>query len=202
MTFGDDTIIRRFSDAVQRRGQQITLRRATSAGALGPNPPAVIAPVLAGNVSAGASQISIRATAAFGRILPGDTITIGTLPEITVAAVAFANAAPVDPSAPWVPGFTNIELAGTLASAASDGTAIQIIWSADALVWCVIGALDFSLRSDQIIAGDETVVIPSYGVARPSVTDQLIIGDQTRTIISVTPARQRGLIVSWQLHAR
>lgn len=202
MTFGDDTIIRRYSDAVRRRGRCITLRHVTSAGALGPNPPAVVAPVLDGPAAAGASVISVRATAAFGRILAGDKITIGALPPIAVGADVIASAAPVDPSAPWQPGFTGITLAGTLPSPAADGTAVAFTWQADTTVWCVVGEFDAKLQPTQLVAGDESVVIPAYGIAKPLATDQLLFDGETRTIVTVTRVYQRGLVVAWRVQAR
>jgi hypothetical protein len=202
VTFGDDTIVRRYSDAVQRRGRQITLRHVTSAGALGPNPPAILNPMLAGNAAAGASVISIRAIAAFGRIVAGDQITIGSMAPIAVASDVLSTAAPVDPSAPWLPGFTSITLAGTLPSAASDGTVIAFTWQSDIPVWCVVGNFDSKLQPTQLLAGDESVVIPAYGIAKPSATDQLLIDGETRTIVEVTQVYQRGLIVAWRVQAR
>ena len=198
---GNDTIIRRFSDAMQRRGRLLTLRHVTNAGPAGPNPPSVMNAVLNGNVAAGATVISIRATAATGRIRAGDQISIGAFAPLTVAADIIANTPGFDPAVAWVPGFTDV-ITAPLPADAIDGTALAFTWQADAPVWASVAGFDFSLQNTDIIAGDLDVTIAAYGVAPPADADQILIDGQIRSVRNVLPKYQRGLVVAWRLQAR
>lgn len=202
MTTGDDTIVRRYADAMQRRGTQIVLRRTTLAGRQGPNLPSVTGALLNGMTYAGAETIAIRATAASGRIIAGDRITIGTRLPISVVAEVVANAPDPNPAVVWAPGFTGVHLSSPLPRPAADGNTISFIWSADAPVWVTVESFGSSLANTDIVAGDLDIEMAAYGIARPVATNMLLIGDEIRTVVQAQPKYYRGFVVAWKIQAR
>lgn len=203
MTAGDDTMVRRYADAMQRRGRQITLRRITAlADGTTPNPPTLVFPVLDGDAAAAATSIAIRASQAIGRLLAGDTLSIGGFAPVTIAADVTARALSLDPANPATPGFDAVTLASGLPGAAADGTAIVPTWKADTLVWASVQGFAVGLRSDQIVSGDLRVRIAAFGIAQPSLTDRLLIDGYDRSIVGVDPFYVRSDIAAWDVQAR
>jgi hypothetical protein len=202
MTTGDDTIVRRYADAMQRRGAQIVLRRVTYINGVLPNPPILANAALDGPVAAGATTIAIRAEQADGRILAGDVLKLGTLGSGIVAATATAQAPGFDPANPTVPGFASVRLAQPLAAAIPDGTPITATWAADQLVWITETNFTLLQTNSQILAGDLNVQMAAFGVAQPNAVDHLIINGFTRSIVNVARSTLRGQTVAWILQAR
>ena len=198
----DDTVIRRMGDAMSRKGTLIVLRSTTQTGA-GPNPPVLIAPRLDGSVSAGATQIAIRASQATGRILAGDQIRIGTSALYTVASAVTARAPSVDPTVVVAPGFTSITLTTPLANNASDDATITPAWAADQGVYGAVGRNSLSLAGDQRIDGDFVLTIPALGVLRiPRPQDAVAFAGTWHRITQVNPVLARDKVVCWTVGAR
>jgi hypothetical protein len=199
----DDTIVRRYADAMERKGFRIVLRRISYVGGALPNPPILTAPVLDGTALAGATSIAIRASQAEGRIVQGDRLRFGTnLIAIKVAADATARGPETDPAHPATPGFATILLATPLLADVPDGTPIVASWSADQRVWATEQAYALSQRSDQILTGDLNVAIAAFNVVQPNAIDQLIFGGVIRSIVSIERSTVRGQTVAWKLQAR
>jgi hypothetical protein len=203
LTAGDDTVVRRYADAMRRRGFQMVLRRLTYVAGGAPNPPILSGAVLDGAVLAGATTITIRADQADGRLLAGDTLTIAGA-TVAIAAMVTARPAGPDPAVPVTPGFDAVALATPLVAGAADGTPLILAWSADDLVWVTEAAFSLTLASDQILAGDLHITMAAFGVAEPSHLDQLIAADRSfvRSIVTVGRAMARGQTVAWQIQAR
>lgn len=193
MTTGDDTIVRRYADAMERRGEQIVLRRLTAPGG---NPPTLVNPVLAADVVAGAVSVSLNADQAAGSILAGDKLVIGSAEALVIKTTVLARVS-LDQ-----PGFDAVLLDSGVLFDAAAGTAVNLAWQADQLVWAYVQSFPVSLQSDQRIGGDWNVIIAAYGVASPTPIDEVVIDEKARQIVSVDRLRQRGETVAWNVHAR
>lgn len=202
MTTGDDTIIRRYADAVERRGTKVTLRRTTLVNGVSPNPAVLVSPVLDGNHSSGATSIAIRAGQATGRIIAGDKLKIGALDPITVSATATARLPSMDPSVTPNPGFASVSLAAPLPSGQADGAVIVPTWVADQQVWVVLTGAPINMTNDRILAGDLFVRMPSFNTAQPLMDQQLLVNGDWRTVVNVRPVFWNTLISAWDVQAR
>lgn len=202
MTTGDDTIVRRYADALQRRGSQVVLRQISYINGATPNPPILSAPVLDGAVLAGASQIAIRADAADGRLVAGDMLAIDGQRPIAVTADVSARDLGADPANPIIPGFDLVSLASPLGAPAADGAVIVPAWAADQTVWIVESSFSLRHTNEQILAGDLSITLAAFGVDRPNLIDQLLIEGFTRSIINVARSVVRGQTVAWSIQAR
>lgn len=221
MTADDETIARRYADAMRRRGRLVKLRRVTQVDGQ-PNPPVLFDPIVRGLHPAGGTTVSIDATQAVGRIIPGDTLRFGALEPIAIAVAAVARSPGMDPAVPPAvgleiidglllpgqeghpnrPGFTDVQLAQTLPANLPDGTVVTPIWAADSDVWGSVQAFPLQLRGDQIIAGDMRIVLAALGVERPAMTDLILADDMIYSVIGIDPVYQRAARVAWSLHAR
>jgi hypothetical protein len=199
----DDTVVRRFADAVERKGVQGVLRRIGYLGGASGNPPMLDFPVIDGNFAIGAVEISIRAQAAEGRLVAGDRLMLQGLPgALVVEAENVARGPGYDPANPVVPGFDQVQLTVPLTAPIADGALITPCWIADQPVWFMES--DFSLReqSDQILEGDLSVSIAAFGVARPNALDVLLVDGFARSIVNVARKTVRGQTVAWIVQAR
>jgi len=157
--------------------------------------------VLEGPILAGATTIMLRASQAVGRILAGDRLAIGATSFIAVATTVTAREPSMDPAIIVTPGFDAITLTSP-APAAPDGAPITPIWSADRIIPAAIQSYSLSLRNDQILAGDEEVIIAAYGNDRPDDTDILIFDGTPRSVVDVYPVYVLGLAAAWRVHVR
>ena len=200
MIVGAYTVVRRYSDALRRRGTPIVWRRVSrlAGGDAQPNPPTLLNPVLDGNVSAGATSLSIRATAASGRLFPGDALALGSLPPLVVAAITPSRAI-----GSGTPGFTAVPLTSAIPSAQPDGTPIVPTWAADSQVYARIGGFPLQVIGDQILSNDLSVEMAAFGLsAVPSPIDLLVIDGNVRTIVAMVPTYALGAVVKWTIQAR
>lgn len=202
MALGDDTIIRRMSDATERRGQKVTLRRVAKVSGQLPHPPVLFDAVVDGDFLTGATQISIRAGQAVGRLISGDKLTIGGTVKVTVSGTVNARTPSVDAATVVTPGFTNIPLLPALAANISDGDDVVLVPGTDTDVYVMPTSISARLRPDQIIAGDLFMRLPAFNVSKPATTDIVIMGDDRYSIIGIDPFLHRGMVAGWDLHLR
>lgn len=187
----------RIADVIRRNGAPVALRRLASAGTRN-SPPTLAAPVLDGPVAAGATVLALRGAQAYGRLVAGDTLTLGGQ-TVTVAAETASR--PIDAA---VPGFDAVPLTTAIAADLPDATPVVPGWAADLAVYAKVQSFPRRLVDGQLIRSrDLSVAIGALpDGSEPQLSWQLVIGADVRDILDVRPAYYGALIVRWDLQAR
>ncbi len=187
----------RLADAYQRTGAQILLRQVSGTGGPSPliNPPRVTGAVLSAPVSQMATAVSIAATTAAGRLVPGDIINAAGVQLVVTTAAA---ALPV-----MTPGFGAIGIQPAPAAIAS-GTPVTFTFGADLIVFGEILSYPISLiDGDKIRSRDLQVKIAAYNLPDEIPPDwSIIINGREMAVLSAVPTFMRGEIMSWTIQAR
>ena len=199
MTTPSTMLAKRVYQAYVRRAKRVVLRQVTTVPGPNPspNPPTCEAPVLAASYPAGATVVSINAAAAIGRLIQGDTLTIGGAGYVvagTVASRAYANPPP---------GFDHVQLEGPLGAAAAAGAPILATWAADFPSYAKIGAFPRYVLNDELVqAQDLDIRVPAWNLPPISNEWQVIIDGEDFAIVSHTPIYAGQVIVEYQVQAR
>lgn len=193
----DSRIKSRVKHLARKTGTSIIYRKIDRTSGPNPsvNPATADAAQTVGAASAGASSLTITATALRGYVVPGDRIIISGHPTaytITNTVTASGNT------------LTGVTFTPVLASPVSGGTAITFGWLNDTTILARISSKPIFNKGDTLVQdGDLSVIVPALSIAfPPRQVDKLIIAGVAHTIVSSTPGYARNEVAIWTIQAR
>lgn len=193
---------RQTADAIKFAGGGSTITLRTVSRGTGPqpfaNPPSVEGATIAADAGAGATSISLFATAASGQLIAGDSVIANG------AALSVGGNAPASATFGLTPGFPAVPLASPLTAPLTAGTPTTFAFGADATVYTSVSAFPIALGSNaDVQIGDLRFTIAANGVAAmPTDTDLVIFNGAILSIVSVTPIYLYGQAIKYQIQAR
>ena len=200
------SLVGRMKGAIRARGTLIYLRAAAATGVSG-NPPTVVNPVADGDQPIGATTLTLRADDAYGALVAGDRIRVGSM-LYAVAAAASARALPSagDTTTSYTPGFSAVPITTAVRVDIPDGTPVQFVWSADSAYYAMISGYPLNVVDGSLIqARDLRVLIAAEAFEAPTLLSKIVIpGDPSspRTVVGINPVYYGSIVIQWQLQAR
>jgi hypothetical protein len=177
-------------------GAAVMWRSVSGTGA-SQNPPSITGAVtLAASAAAGTGAVSLCATYAVGRLLTGDTLTIGaTVHAVTAPSQASSNS------------FAAVGIIPALPDAVMAGQGVTLAFARDAAVTAAISGYQARELQGGVQAGDiRLVLLPGAAAALPEVpkiSDIVIVPNiGALRAINVAPLYQGGRVAGWEAQAR
>lgn len=174
-------------------GADLIFRPVSGAGAV-QNPPIGAGYTVSAAGDAGAAFISVKASLAVGKLLPGDKITAGgnvhTVTGAGVQAVAQQFAAvPITPA---------------LAAPVSVGDPVTLSFAADVALRGAPASYQASEFMGGVQAGDRRVVIlqAALGERQPKAGDRLVFEGRAFNVITAVAIYQGASVAAWDIQAR
>ena len=192
------------ADAIERNGTPIVVRRSTRSPGPVPlmNPPRVLGAATSSATPEGFGTVSLRATAAVGRLVPGDKLLLGTVILVVLAETAarpqtgpngFLDV-PVAPFLTPVPG---------VVPALADSMPVAFRYAADLHTHAMINSFPPRLvNGDNIRSRDLAVTLPADKLPEIEATWTLVFKDRDLVIVQADPVLERGDVVKWAVQAR
>lgn len=170
--------------------------RSISGSGSSQNPPSISGPVtLAADAVSGAATVSLRADYAVGRLLAGDTVSIGGI-TYSVTSPAKASSG----------GFAAIGIDPVLTVDAAIGDAVEIAFARDVTITAAISGYQASELQGGVQVGDLRIVLLASAVTNllesPKVGDMVILGGVGLRVANINPVYAGGKAIGWEVTAR
>jgi hypothetical protein len=188
-------IVYNFGQMIADMGRAVTVRQVTTlAGpAALPNPPSYAGLVVNGAALAGAAVVNFRGTQINGRLLAGDTFTVGAN---TYTVNGGVNAASNH--------FTAVGFAPALAAPLADGDPVALTFAADVTLNALASSFPArAVNGTTIQATDQQVRFRASDIPwQPTITDKIILGGDQYSVVTVRSLEIQGVVYAYALQAR